>query len=85
MELLKVNELIAIGLNDYECQIAIDKEAKKIISVTTLEQVNEEDDGIKIKANTLIKNNKYGINYKELLNDLYGTLDENGDFAIVIE
>ena len=84
MELLKVNELIAIGLNDYECQIVIDKEAKKIISVTTLEQVNEEDEGIKIKANTLIKNNKYGINYKELLNDLYGTLDENGDFTIVI-
>ena len=84
MELLR-NELIAIGLNDYECQIVIDKEAKKIISVTTLEQVNEEDEGIKIKANTLIKNNKYGINYKELLNDLYGTLDENGDFTIVIE
>lgn len=35
MELLKVNELIAI------------------------EEVNEEDEGIKIKANTLIKNNKY--------------------------
>ena len=84
MELLR-NELIAIGLNDYECQIVIDKEAKKIISVTTLEEVNEEDEGIKIKANTLIKNNKYGINYKELLNDLYGTLDENGDFTIVIE
>ena len=84
MELLR-NELIAIGLNDYQCEIVIDKEAKKISSITTLEAVNEEDEGIKIKANTLIKNNKYGINYKELLNDLYGTLDENGDFTIVIE
>ena len=80
-----MNEDIAIGFNDYLCELCIDMDAKKIVSITVLDEVIEEEFDIYLKPGTLIRNNQYDVNYKEVLRALFETVNEDGDRVIVVE